>query len=35
MWRRYFLGNSVFLYRVIRERLRASRETPHKEGTYL
>ncbi len=34
MWRRYFLGNSIFLYRVIRERLRMLRDTVHKEGTY-
>jgi N-acetylglucosaminyldiphosphoundecaprenol N-acetyl-beta-D-mannosaminyltransferase len=25
MWRRYFLGNAVFLYRVARERLRSAR----------
>jgi len=32
MWRRYFLGNAFFLYRVARERMRARRGSPHEEG---
>jgi N-acetylglucosaminyldiphosphoundecaprenol N-acetyl-beta-D-mannosaminyltransferase len=35
MWRRYFLGNAVFLFRVFRERLRTPREVVHKEGATL
>jgi N-acetylglucosaminyldiphosphoundecaprenol N-acetyl-beta-D-mannosaminyltransferase len=35
MWRRYFLGNAVFLYRVFRERLRTPRDVPQKEGATL
>jgi N-acetylglucosaminyldiphosphoundecaprenol N-acetyl-beta-D-mannosaminyltransferase len=30
MWRRYFLGNAIFLYRVVRERLRARGAHPGK-----
>lgn len=32
MWRRYFVGNAIFLYRVFRERMRTPRVIPHKEG---
>ena len=35
MWRRYFIGNAIFLYRVIRERVRPQRELNPKEGTVL
>jgi N-acetylglucosaminyldiphosphoundecaprenol N-acetyl-beta-D-mannosaminyltransferase len=35
MWRRYFLGNAVFLYRVLRERLRMARNVSHTEDTLL
>jgi N-acetylglucosaminyldiphosphoundecaprenol N-acetyl-beta-D-mannosaminyltransferase len=35
MWRRYFLGNAVFLLRVFRERMQLHRDLSHTDGTSL